>query len=47
MANSVSSAVRKDKTTPPHDVWVDDDWKSKNLTEAIGYKETKVEEDYD
>jgi len=31
--------VRKDKTTPVHEVWIDDDWKKQggNLPEAIGF----------
>ena len=44
MATSAASAIRKDRSTPPHDVWVDDDWKTKNLAEAIGYHQTKEPE---
>lgn len=36
-ALSASSAIRLDKTTPVHDVWVDEDWKKNSLAEAIGF----------
>lgn len=48
MAKSASQAIRKDKTTPVDDVWVDDDWKKKSaerLESAIGFI-TSTEEDY-
>jgi len=45
MANSASHAIRKDKTTPVSDVWMDEDWKQKNLTQAIGYSHTKEPEE--
>ena len=42
-------AVRKEKTTPPDDVWVDEDWKkgqANQLANAIGFEtnETKNED---
>lgn len=36
-ALSASSAIRLDKTTPVHDVWVDEDWKKNSLADAIGF----------
>ena len=36
-ALSASSAIRLDKTTPVHDVWVDKDWKKNSLADAIGF----------
>lgn len=36
-ALSASSAIRLDKTTPVHDVWVDEDWKKNSLAGAIGF----------
>lgn len=36
-AVSASAAIRKDKTTPVHDVWVEEGFKEKNLAEAIGF----------
>lgn len=43
IATGASQAIRKDKDTPVHDCWVDDDWKNKNLAGAIGF-ETYQEE---
>lgn len=37
MATSASQAIKKDKTTPVDDCWVDDSWKDKNLAGAIGF----------
>lgn len=38
-AKSAAEAIRKDKTTPVDDVWVDEDWKktNTNLPDAIGF----------
>ena len=36
-ANDAASAIKLDKTTPVHDVWVDDNWKDKHLADAIGF----------
>ncbi len=40
MASSASEAIKMDNKTPPHDVWIDDDWKKKGneqLSSAIGF----------
>lgn len=37
MADSAKSAIRKDKTTPVDDVWIDPDWQKVNLASAIGF----------
>lgn len=42
-ATSAGSAIRKDKTTPVHDVWVEESWKDKSLADAIGFHETEEE----
>ena len=44
-AVSVSQAVRRDKNTPVHDCWVDDDWKKNSLTDAIGFDNGIVEQE--
>jgi hypothetical protein len=41
MATSASDAIRKEKTTRPDDVWVDEDWKKgqmNQLASAIGFE---------
>ena len=45
MANNASQAIRKDKTTPVHDAWVDNEWKTDHLASAIGFDDGVVEED--
>lgn len=37
MATNASQAIRKDKQTPVHDAWVNDDWKPDHLASAIGF----------
>ncbi len=40
-AISAKDAIKKDKSTPPDDVYVDEDWKRNNLTvkqEKLGFK---------
>lgn len=40
MADSVSQALKKEKTTAVHEVYVDDEWrknKKDNLAQAIGF----------
>lgn len=47
MAKSASQAIRKDRTHPVDDVWVDDEWKKKGaegLADAIGFL-TDTEDD--
>lgn len=36
-ATSVLDAVKKEKTIPVHEVYVDDKWQDKHLAEAIGF----------
>lgn len=41
MAVSASDAIKKDRLTPPDDVWIDDEWKKNNLLDkdlTIGFK---------
>lgn len=45
MATSASQAIRKDKTTPVHDAWVDKEWKTDHLASAIGFDDGRVEEE--
>lgn len=47
MAKSAAGAIRKDRDTPPHDVWVDEAWRDKNLAEAIGFHTIEPEVDED
>jgi hypothetical protein len=45
-AGNAAQALRKDKTTPVHDVWVEDNWKDKSLADAIGFHvDNPTEED--
>lgn len=40
-AESVADALRKERRTPPDDVFIDDDWRKAqkdNLAESIGFK---------
>jgi len=40
MADSALQAIRKDKKTPVHDVWLDEEWKKlqpQSSVDAIGY----------
>ena len=46
-ATTAAGAIKKVKTTPVHDVWVDDDWKKNSLTEAIGFHADFPDEDND
>ncbi len=40
MASSAIQAIRKDKTSPVDDVWVDEDFKKDNLKKTIeGFKD--------
>ena len=38
-ATDANSAIKKDRTTPPDDVWIDDEWKknSNPPKDAIGF----------
>lgn len=44
-AYDASQAIRKDKLTPVHDVWVDETWKAEHLAEAIGFNVDVPEEE--
>ena len=36
-AVDVKQALRKEPTTPVHDLWIKEDWADKHLPEAIGF----------
>ena len=36
-AISAAQAIRKDKATPVHDVWIDETWHKNELAGAIGF----------
>ena len=36
-APNAAAAIRKDKTTPVDDVWIDENWQKKDLPGAIGF----------
>ncbi len=36
-AKSAAEAIRKDKTHPVDDVWMDEDFKNKKLADAMGF----------
>jgi hypothetical protein len=47
-ARSVAEAIRKDRTTPVDDVWIDDEWKNgnrKELADAIGFAAARPKDD--
>ncbi len=44
-ADSVEAAIKKEKTVPIHEVFIDEDWQKKHLSEAIGFLLSEEEED--
>ena len=49
-ADNAAQAIRKDKTTPVHDVWISDEWKEKqhqHLASAIGFDDGNYADDVD
>ena len=44
-ATSALQAIRKDKNTPVHDVWIENDWQNKHLADAIGFHTSEEEDD--
>ncbi len=44
-AISATQAIKKDRDTPVHDVWVDEDWKKNELASAIGFDLGETQED--
>lgn len=44
-ATNAAQAIRKDKQTPVHDVWVEEGYKDKNLADAIGFQVEPPPED--
>ena len=38
MAISVVQAIKKEKETPVHDCWIQDEWKTDHLASAIGFE---------
>ena len=45
MAANAAQAIRKDKTTPVHDAWVDTEWKTDHLASAIGFDDGQTAEE--
>lgn len=48
MATSAGHAIRKERSTPVADVWVDDDWKKKQdapKADVIGFSKIAEEEE--
>lgn len=43
-ATSAIQAIKRDKLTPVHDVWIDEKWQDKGLAEAIGFDNGESEE---
>jgi hypothetical protein len=41
IAKSAADAIKKDRKTPPDDVWMDEDWRKENLAkqaeQAVGF----------
>lgn len=37
MADNALQAIKRDKETPVHDCWVNDEWGQKHLASAIGF----------
>lgn len=49
-ATNAAQAIRKDKTTAVHDVWISEEWKEKqhqHLTGAIGFDDGNCTDDID
>jgi len=44
MAKNVTEALRKEKTTAVHEIYIDNNWQEKNLATAIGFG-VEVEEE--
>lgn len=44
-AVSAIQAIKKDKDTPVHDVWIDDKWQEKSLADAIGFDNGEIPEE--
>lgn len=45
-ASSAAEAIRKDRTTPVSDVWIDDEWRKNNrdnLADAMGFIVSPIE----
>ena len=45
-ANNAMQAIRRDKDTPVHDCWIDNDWRPVHLASAIGFT-VEPPEDYE
>lgn len=46
-AKDAAEAIKLDKVTPVHDVWVDEEWKKQELPSAIGFKTSTESDDPD
>lgn len=44
-ALSAAQAIRKDKATPVHDVWIDEAWSKQELPGAIGFDNGVIQEE--
>lgn len=44
-ATDVKQALRKEPTTAVHDLWIDNDWRDKELASAIGFDDGVREEE--
>ena len=44
-AKDALSAIKKDRKTQVHEVWIDDEWKKNQLASAIGFEIYNKEED--
>lgn len=44
-ATDVKQALRKEPTTPVHDLYIDSDWQKESLAEAIGFDDGLREEE--
>lgn len=36
-ATDVKDAIKKEPSTPVHDLWIDESWQKDNLPDAIGF----------
>ena len=43
MARSVVEAARKEKATPAHSIFIEENWQNKNLAETVGFSSSPKE----
>jgi len=46
-ATDVKQALKKEPTTAVHDLWIDNDWRDKELASAIGFDDGQTINDED